>query len=91
MGINMNEVTLQYFNKASRACTIQVNSNPVIVNFIQVYKNANDFNGKIGYSCQVVNDWNISNPLTFQASTVKGLMGKLKRHKYNLKPLKYTG
>ncbi len=82
----MNEVTLEYLDKPNRTGRILVNIKPVPVHFIQIYKNENNFNGKQGYSCQVCNDWNISNPLTFEAPTIKGLIGQLKRHKYNLKP-----
>lgn len=81
----MNKVTLEYLDKPNHTGRMLINNKPIPVYFIQVYKNDKDFNGKQGYSCQVANDWNISNPLTFQAPTIKGLIGQLKRHKYNLK------
>lgn len=82
----MNKVTLKYLDTPNRTGRLLVNSKPVSIHFIQIYKNNKDFNGKQGYSCQVANDWNISNPLSFQAPTIKGLLGRLKHHKYNLKP-----
>lgn len=80
----MNDVTLEYLDKPNRQGILFVNAKRVSIHFIQVYKDADDFNGKFNFSCQVANDWNMSNPLTFTAPTIKGLIGQLKQHKYNL-------
>lgn len=80
----MNNVTLEYLDKSNRQGILFVNSKRIPVHFVQSYKDNEDFNGKLNFSCQVANDWNISNPITFTAPTIKGLIGQLKRHKYNL-------
>lgn len=84
---NLNEVTLRFFDKRNRMAAINVNRKSVGIIFETVYKD-NGFDTKTEYSCRVANDWNMSNPITFQAKTPKGLVGKLKRHKYNLVPFK---
>jgi hypothetical protein len=80
-----NEVALRFLDKQSRLGAIDVNGKSISITFVPVVQ-PDGFNCKDKYSCQVANDWNISNPIAFQAKTPKGLIGMLKRHKYNLVP-----
>lgn len=36
------------------------------------------------WECYLANDWNESNPLRFEAKTIKALVGKLEKHPYRL-------
>lgn len=80
-----NEVTLRFLDKNNRSGTLNVNSKSIGVGFVSVYQ-SNGFDYKDEYNCQLANAWNRSNPIPFQAKTIKGLIGKIKRHKYNLVP-----
>jgi hypothetical protein len=77
-----NKVEIDYIDKKYRQGRLIVNEEYIAINFVSVLQE--NFTCKDEYSAVLANDWNMSNPLTFQAKTVKGLVGKIKRHRYNL-------
>ena len=75
----INEVEINFLDKRNQMGRLLVNGKLSPIRFVSVYL-PDGFNTKVEYQATLANDWNMSNPLVFQAKTPKGLVSKIKKH-----------
>ena len=83
----MNTVNqIGWLNDANktRDAIICVNGRNVLANQDSVGWTAKGNAVYVWYCFGLANEWNESNPLRFEAKTLKGLMSKLEKHPYKL-------
>ena len=86
-----NKVELEYFDKHPKhkmGCGIAIINDTQrislsIMDSDTEYDEKN-FQARRNYFAKVAHDFNISSPFYLEARTLKGLLGKIKRYKYNL-------
>ena len=81
----MNTVGDFWFDKKSNLGNIEINNKPFQILHIDVDKwDEKNFRPHRHYAVRVANDFNVSNKFTISVKTLKGLVGKIKRHPYKL-------
>ncbi len=80
----MNAITSHYYDKKNDYGRIVVNGYSVAVGRSTVGYKDDGFTPIRHYSAQVANDWNVSNRFEITAATMRGVLGKIKRHPHKL-------